>query len=267
MKRSFEIIQTQYGNFLINEYDLIGNFIQHQKHWEYHLYEFYSQILDNDSYCIDAGANLGFHTIQFGNLSKKVYAFEPQLLIFNQLCANILFNGLDEKIIPYRQALGEKTDKQQLWNIEHEDWVGNEIHNWGGRGIIQDNYGGGRATDNEYREYDIVEIVTLDSLDIHQCDLIKMDIQGYEYYAFLGAKDLLYKFKPIILLENPLSEDECDIKSKQYLLDMGYELYRYCGASNKEDCILIHPESKKYNDALLVINSIKDKYNILQEKK
>jgi FkbM family methyltransferase len=267
MEKSFEIIQTEFGNFLINEYDLIGNFIKHQKYWEYHLYEFYSQILNKDNYCIDAGANLGFHTIQFGNLSKKVYAFEPQSLIFNQLCANILFNGLDEKIIPFKQALGEKEDRQQFWNIEHEDWVGNGIHNWGGRGIIQDNYGGDRAISNEYREYDMVDVITLDSLNIPQCDLIKMDIQGYEYYALLGAKKLLYEFKPVILLENPSHTEECDVKSKQFLLDMGYELYRYCGASNKEDCILIHPESEKYNDALLAINRIKDKYNILQEEK
>jgi hypothetical protein len=27
MNKSFEIIETQFGNFLINEYDLIGNFI------------------------------------------------------------------------------------------------------------------------------------------------------------------------------------------------------------------------------------------------
>ena len=266
MEKSLEIVQTYYGNFVIDEYDLVGRFIKHQKKWEYHLYEFYSKILNENDYCIDAGANLGFHTIQFGNLSKKVYAFEPQSYIYNQLCANILFNGLDDKIIPFKQALGDKEDTQQLWNIEHEGWVGQGIHNWGGRGIIQDNYGGDRAVNNEHREHDVVNIITLDSLNIPQCDLIKMDIQGYEYHALLGAKKLLDKFKPVILLENPSQTEECDVKAKQFLLDMGYEVYRYCGASNKEDCIFIHPDSKKYVDALLIIDNIKTKYNILQEK-
>jgi hypothetical protein len=117
MEKSFEIIQSPFGNFLINELDLIGNFIKQTGQWEYHLFEFYSQFLTSESYCIDAGANLGFHTIQFGKLSKKVYAFEPQSLIFNQMCANILFNGLDDVIIPYKLALGDKFDKQQIWNI------------------------------------------------------------------------------------------------------------------------------------------------------
>ena len=48
MKKSFEIIETPFGNFLINEYDLIGNFIKNQKHWEYHLYEFSKNYVPNN---------------------------------------------------------------------------------------------------------------------------------------------------------------------------------------------------------------------------
>jgi FkbM family methyltransferase len=261
MDKSFEIVETKFGNFLINEFDLIGNFIKTQKCWEYHLYEFYSRFLTPESYCIDAGANLGFHTIQFGKFSKKVFAFEPQLLIFNQLCANILFNDLNETIIPYRKALGDKFEEKQLWNIEHEDWVGNGAHNWGGRGIIQDNYGGERSSDNEFRDYDVVEVITIDSLNIPQCDLIKIDIQGYEYFAFLGAQNLLQSHKPVILLENPVSADDCDVKSKTYLKELGYELYRF-GVGNKEDCIVIHPESKNYFKAKEIIDSLTEMYNI-----
>jgi FkbM family methyltransferase len=92
MEKSFEIVSTMYGNFLINEFDYIGEHIKRRENWEPHLYEFYSQILTKDDVCVDAGANLGFHTVQFGKLSKKVYAFEPQPMIFNQLCSNILLN-------------------------------------------------------------------------------------------------------------------------------------------------------------------------------
>ena len=264
MNKSFEIIETSFGNFLINEFDLIGNFIKNQKQWEYHLYEFYSQLLTPESYCIDAGANLGFHTIQFGRLSKKVYAFEPQSLIFNQLCYNILFNDLNDNILPFKLSLGDKFDKQQLWNIEHEDWVGNGYHNWGGRGIIQDNYGGERASENEFRDYDVVEVITLDSLNIPKCDLFKIDIQGYEYFAFLGAQELITNNKPIILLENHLNDFENEKKAIQFLLDLGYDLYRY-NIGNKEDCILVHPENSNTPKSLSVIENIKDKYNIIKE--
>ena len=38
MLKSLEIIETSFGNFIIDEYDMIGNCIKHSKVWEYHLY-------------------------------------------------------------------------------------------------------------------------------------------------------------------------------------------------------------------------------------
>lgn len=267
MNKSLEIIETPFGNFVIDEYDLIGGCIKKYKVWEYHLYEIYSKMITSDYYCIDAGANIGFHSIQFGRLGKKVYSFEPQRYIFNQLSANILFNDLDNIIDSYRLGLGDKKETQQLWNIEHENWVGNGAHNWGGRGIIQDNYGGERATRNEVREEDIIQVITLDSLNITQCDLIKIDVQGYEYYLLKGANQLINKFKPIIFLENPIAEKE-DIKSsfktKSHLISIGYDFYRM-NIGNKEDCILIHPKNKDYDKNIKIIEDYKAKYNIIKE--
>lgn len=257
MNKSFTTVQTDFGVFLINEYDLIGVAIQRNKVWEYHLYDFYSKILTKDDICIDAGANLGFHTIQFGKLTKKVHAFEPQPLIYNQLCANILFNDLNDNVITYKLALGEKEETQQMWDIENESWVGNGCYNWGGRGIEHKE---ASYQSNEFREYDQIKVIPLDSLKLTP-DLIKIDIQGYEYYAFLGAKETLNK-KPIILLENHGTGLDKEVLS--FLKEIGYEVYRYC-IDNQEDCILIHPEGEKYRIALDIIYKIKDKYNINRE--
>lgn len=265
MYKSLEIIETSFGNFLIDEYDLIGKFISNYKVWEFHLYEIYSKIITPDYYCIDAGANLGFHSIQFGRLGKKVYSFEPQRYIFNQLSANILLNGLDNIIDNYRLGLGAKNETQQLWNIEHENWVGNGAHNWGGRGVIQLNYGGERATQNEFREEDVIQIITLDSLNISKCDFIKIDIQGYEHNMLIGANNLLNKFKPIIFLENPdIKNDNLSVITKEYLINMGYDFYRL-NIGNNEDCILIHPQNEDYNKNIEIINTFKTKYNIIKE--
>lgn len=258
INKSFEIVQTGFGNFLINEYDLIGRNLLVLKTWEPHLYDFYTYIIDKNDICIDAGANLGFHAIQFGKLSKKVHAFEPQSLIYNQLCANILFNDLDNTIIPYRLALGEKQEKQQMWDIENESWVGDGCYNWGGRGIEHEQ---SAFISDEIREYDQVEVVSLDSIKIDP-DLIKIDIQGYEYYAFLGAKETLNKNKPVILLEN--GSTEMDKKALDFLKNMGYETYRYY-IGNNEDCILVHPEGKKYQTSIDRINLIRNKWNINQD--
>ena len=46
---------------------------------------------------IDVGANFGFHTLEFADLvdDGKVISFEPQKLVYYQLCGNILLNGYD----------------------------------------------------------------------------------------------------------------------------------------------------------------------------
>lgn len=264
MLKSLEIIETPFGNFIIDEYDLIGSCIKNYKVWEYHLYEIYSKIITKDYYCVDIGANIGFHSIQFGNLGKKVYAFEPQRYVFNQLSTNILFNNLDNVIDSYRLGLGAKTETQQLWNIEHENWVGNGAHNWGGRGVIQSNLDPKKANENVFREEDIINIISLDSLDIYKCDFIKIDVQGYEYNTFVGAENTLDKFKPIIFLENHIGDSENELKAKQYLIDKNYEFYRL-DIGNHEDCIAIHPQNPEYNKHIDIINSFKIKYNINRE--
>ena len=263
MQKSLEIVETQFGNFVIDEYDLIGNFIKHNKVWEYHLYEIYSQIVTKDYYCVDAGANLGFHSIQFGRLGKKVYSFEPQSYIHNQLCANILFNDLDNVVNAYKVGLGDIDENKQMWNIEHENWVGNGSHNWGGRGIIQDTLDPERANNNEAREEDIIKVITLDSLNIPKCDLVKVDVQGYELKLFKGAQKIISVFKPIIFLENYI-EDKTSILTKEHLIELGYDFYRL-NINHKEDCILIHPENNNYTDNLNVINKFLKKYNITKE--
>lgn len=275
MDKSLEIIQNTFGNFVIDEFDLIGNFLKNNKFWEYHLYELYSNLIKEDYYCVDAGANIGFHSIQLGKLSEKVYSFEPQTYIYNQLCANILFNNLDYKIEAYKLGLGDKEEIKQLWNIEHENWVGNGVHNWGGRGIIQENYGGDRATTNEVREEDNIKVVSLDSMNIPKCDLMKIDVQGYEYNLLLGAEKLINTSHPVIFLENPPSEESSPIV-KNHLVDLGYEFYRYTADylpavegfkvnNNLEDCVLIHPDHRDYEDHLGIINALSLKYEIVKE--
>jgi FkbM family methyltransferase len=265
MQKSLEIVSSQFGNFIIDEYDLIGNFIKQYGVWEYHLYEIYSKMINKDSYCIDAGANLGFHSIQFGKLGKKVHSFEPQSYVYNQLCANVLLNNLSDVIESYKVGLGAEEENKQMWNIEHENWVGDGMHNWGGRGIIQDNLDPERANNNEYREEDVIKVVALDSLNISKCDFMKIDVQGYEHNLLIGAENLINNNKPIIFLENHSEKDDANApKTKQHLIDLGYEFYRL-NINHQEDCILIHPENPNYQQPLEVINEFTSKYKIVKE--
>ena len=265
VSKDYEIVNTPNGIFLINERDLIGNFIKNYGFWEKHLQLIYEELIKPTHICVDAGANLGYHTIQFGKLAKKVYAFEPQPLVYNQLCTNILFNDLNDIIIPIREGLGDKVDTKQMWSIVKEE-MGNDFYNWGGRGIEHE-----FATHNstELRETDRIKVTTLDSLNLEHCDFIKIDIQGYEYYAFLGAKNTLINYKPTIFLENSLVQDNkeevMNKKTKTSLTDLGYEFYRiYIG--NNDDCILIHPDNSSYKELKNTIEKLSTQFNIIQDE-
>lgn len=259
MEKSFEIISTLYGNFLINEFDYIGKHIKEKESWEPHLYEFYSQILTKDDICIDAGANLGYHSIQFGKLSKRVYSFEPQPMIYNQLCANILFNDLDRVVAPHRIGLGDKETTVQMWSIENENF--GDVYNWGGRGIEhEDSF----YKSDEIREEDQIQVTQLDYFLIPHCELFKIDVQGYEWFAFQGAQITLNRNKPVILLENNPGRSELDRKVLKMLSDLGYQGFRYYMESG-EDMILIHPESSKYEISLKTISHLQSKYPIKNE--
>jgi SAM-dependent methyltransferase len=60
------------------------------------------------------------------------------------------------------------------------------------------------------------------SLKLKKLDLIKMDIEGYEYLALVGAKSTLIKFRPKIITE--IHSQNLRRKIIRYLKTLGYKL-------------------------------------------
>jgi len=236
--------QTQdkgFGAFIVIQNDLIGNFINHYGYWEGHLYQFYSQLIKDTDVVLDAGANIGFHTVQFAKLAKHVYAFEPQKLIFNLLSTNILFNYVSDKVSHYRLGLGDKKTTLHMQSLETTRQA-NGMENYGGLGLSTS------ETDTQP-----VDLIVFDDLNI-DVDVIKMDIQGSEFYALTGMKQTLLKNEPWLILENYYNqqyEQKGDKESLQLLLDMGYEVIRFMH-NNNEDCFVIKPEKHKHIKDLLL---------------
>ena len=258
-----QTIKTHNGSFCVNPQDLIGNYILRTGVWEPHLEYLYNEFIEKDDTIIDAGANLGYHSVKFGFKAKKVYSFEPQTKVYNLLCQNISLNELDNVVIPYENGLGDKAEKQQLWSDKHEDF-GNGIINYGGRGIIDnhpdsaDKY---NSENNPYNEEDIIKIISLDSLNIKECHLIKIDVQGYEYQTLKGAEKLIKDNYPVIFLESYPESRVYDVKTLQYLKDLNYQIYR-SQVGNKDDFILINPNNDRFEDHRDIINISSLKYPI-----
>ncbi|MNT11699.1 hypothetical protein D3C72_1465930 [compost metagenome] len=51
-----------------------------------------------------------------------------------------------------------------------------------------------------------IKLITLDSLNLPRVDFIKMDVEGMEVAALLGAEKTIQKFRPLLFVENDRAE-------------------------------------------------------------
>ena len=113
----------------------------------------------------------------------KVWTFEPNTLMYQSSLETISLNNISNvELFPY--ALGRYDG---VGNLKHIDEVGLEM---GPRSEIGD---GGIE----------VKMVKLDSIipkDV-KISLIHLDLEGYEFVALSGAKEIIERDKPIIVLE------------------------------------------------------------------
>jgi hypothetical protein len=74
----------------------------------------------------------------------------------------------------------------------------------------------------------LVPVVSLDTIDLAPADLIKMDIEGGESQALAGARTLLTRHRPIVLvaLHGPEHERFCPA----FLRSLGYRVFDIDGS-------------------------------------
>ena len=164
MEANLELYKNWYGTFLLNKFDLVQSAII-KGGWEPYVQDVYHKFLTKESIAVDVGAHIGFHTKRMADYAKKVYAFEPQKFLYNQLCANVILNNYNDKIDCINIALGE-TQKTTSFNPDNHE-------------ITPQNYNlGGKSLDDSLGDNNI-QVNTLDSFNLNP-DFIKVDVEGYE---------------------------------------------------------------------------------------
>ena len=63
----------------------------------------------------------------------------------------------------------------------------------------------------------IIPIMTIDGLNLQKCDLIQLDVEGFEPQVIQGTKKTIDKFKPVVIMER------IDEGIKVFLHELGYE--------------------------------------------
>ena len=181
------------------------------------------------SVVIDVGAHIGVHTI---TMSKKigpegaVIAFEPQKKIYLEQLQNLKFNNCTN-VISICKAIGETAKIVQMTKVDPS--------NEGGTGIGE----GG----------DYVEMIPLDSLNLTNVSLIKIDVEDYEFFTLIGARETILRNKPVIVFElngsnvisTPAEEVENYDRVMALIKSYGYEIF----CMHNKDFIAFPSDSKE----------------------
>ena len=189
------------------------------------LYFFYKKISDHGKIgllrehikpgmrVLDIGANIGFYTRLLSNLvgpQGRVVSFEPDPLNFKHLkagsggLANVTLNQL---------ACGEKTGTIRLYSSE-------ELN------VDHQTYDGG-----ESRKSVEIDCVSIDGYfkNAEGIDFVKIDIQGYDFFALKGMQETIKRSRKVIILGElwPYGLKNSGIHYTDYLTllrDLGFEL-------------------------------------------
>lgn len=174
-------------------------------------------ITSPSSVVIDIGANIGFYSMQFASLSGrsgKVYAFEPDRDNFKVLERNIELNSY-VNVIAERMAVSNQSGVLKLYQSDMN--IG--MHRCYGSVLCS-------------QDYQVVPCVSLDEYfeEGFKVDLIKIDIEGFEAYAFNGMKRILHENPNVKIITEfcPFSLREARSSSLElfdFLIGFGFSVY------------------------------------------
>lgn len=206
--------QNKYGTYIIPEeisYTYTAQTIINGDVHEPSTIEFIQSVGGN---VIHAGAGFGDFLPALKNCNR-VFTFEPNPLMYQCTLQTIVLNNLNNVSL-YKQALGERNCKSSLKNIDES---GLEM--------------GPRS---EIGEGIRIDMIKLDDFLVEKIDLIHLDLEGYEFEALKGAKELIEKNKPIIVLEI----DARAVDYNNFMRSINYEPYKQLIYNSNEQMVFVN---------------------------
>jgi FkbM family methyltransferase len=162
---------------------------------------------NEDDIVVDVGANIGVYAIPLAKKVAKVIAFEPHPKTSGILESNVILNNINNVEV-IKKAVGH-SNKKVLYRLS-----------------VIPPYSGIAST-NLKKNDSIVELegITLDTalMNENKIDWLFIDVEGFELDVLEGARNILLRYSPKIIIESyPQNID----KVSKMLLSAGYTLSR-----------------------------------------
>ena len=221
----YQLTAARHGVMLVNPNDLYmgQSFLRYGECCEHEI-QILLQLLShpqrlsgplNTGMVIEVGSNMGVHTIplarELARQQRPMLAFEPQPVIFQQLCANLALNGImNVTALPYACSA-----EHGMVSFDPPDY--RSPGNFGGTAMMG-------STPSALPSARTAPCYPLDSLvDETPVALIKIDVEGHELRVLKGAQQILAHFHPILYVENDRIGQSSELIA--WLLDRGYRLW------------------------------------------
>ena len=199
----------RWGPMIYNKNDAyVGRSIAKYGEYSWGEQQLFSQLLKPGAVIVEAGANIGAHTIPLARIAGPngaVLAFEPERFSFQTLCANVALNQCTN-VWAFQQAVAASNGMIPVPAVDP---------------TVPNNFGG--VTLLSKTGADIVPMRTVDSLQLAACTMLKADVEGMEIDVLRGAQQTIAQLRPLIYIENDREDKSAEMIDA--LLKLNYELY------------------------------------------
>jgi len=154
--------------------------------WEQNTINFIDKNLIPNNTVIEVGANIGAHTLIMAKKvgsNGRIVAIEPTSYALSKLRNNIELNNFSQNITVIDSLISD--DEIELNNVEiNSDW-GTD----------------GRQSPEKVSKTTTTIDSLVSSLSITGIDLLKVDVDGFDYKVLKGSVNSLKNFRPIVFCE------------------------------------------------------------------
>lgn len=162
----------------------------------------------NFSVAVDGGAHVGSWSRYMAKRFRQVYAFECNPETYDCLSKN---TEATVNIVPMQAGLGQQDGTMVVTKDTKRE---------GNTGSYYLGATSGKALQTSY-----CNVIALDRLKLTALDLLKLDVEGYEWYALQGAEATILKHRPTIMIERkkfPGRYYATETDAHEYILSLGY---------------------------------------------